>query len=456
MAFNTPSDGLPYLTKGLDAQVAANALLRAYANGTQPGPEMSKKAKASWIRFQRFARVLFARLAAESLASRITPTSVKVNADGDDDDEAVMPSRRALRHIWRRSRLDNVLADAILDVLIVGRGFLVAAVSDGRAIITFEDADHVYAVTDPLDPTKVTAAVKVWRDAVAGTDYARVWTLTARQDFSRTSHQSKSKALRSTSSGGWEPMGEPIEASGVPVAMLLNRGGESEFEHATDVLDRISLGILNRLLVVAYEGLKLRIVTGLNLDPDNPEDAKKAEALIDVSPGALMDLGDGADIKEFGGSDIRPLLEGVKDDIREFAGITSTPMSALIPDSANQSAEGARAALDAQILKARDRMRRLGPIIEGILLIAARMELGDDFAFDIELGWADPALSTPTEMTAAAVNAKAIGLPFIAIATRYLGFTQEEAEAMQTLREAESLLLSIATPAPPEAPAAAA
>ncbi|WP_314647588.1 phage portal protein [uncultured Microbacterium sp.] len=456
MAFTSPVEALPVLTKSLDTQAAENARLRAYADGTQPGPEMSKKTRASWARFQRFARVLFARLIAESLASRITPTSVKVNGAEEDDDASVKIATGRLRRIWRRSRLDIVLADAILDMLIVGRSFLITADTGGQAIITFEDADHVFAITDPLDPNRVTAAVKVWRDEVAGRDYARVWTGTARQDFSRSSNRTNSKAYRTTNSGGWEVMGDEVPADGVPVTMLLNRGGVSEFAYVTDLLDRISLGILNRLVVVAYQAFKLRYIKGLGLDPDDPEDVKKAEALLDVSPGALLDLGDDAELHEMATTDFRPLLEAVTDDIRELAGTTSTPMSALIPDSANQSAEGARAALDAQILKARDRRFRVGPSIEGSLLQCARIEMGADFGFDIEVVFADPSLATPSETTAAALNAKAVGVPFQTIAVKYLGFTPEDADAMQTQREDEAFMASLTelTPTPPAAAAA--
>ncbi|WP_409047057.1 phage portal protein [Microbacterium sp. HA-8] len=444
MGYSTPAEWLPYLTKGLDAQVTENSKLRAFAAGTQPGPEMSKKARASWIRFQRFASVVYARLIAESLSSRITPTAVVIGA-GDAADAGAKANA-----IWRRSRLDVVLADAVEDTLIVGRAFLCAAVdSFGRAIVTFEDADRTFAVADPLDPTTLRAAVKVWRDEVTGRDYARVWTLTGRQDFIRTSTRVNSKALRTTNSGGWEPLADEIVSDGVPLTMLVNRGSASEFGHVLNLLDRISLGILNRLVIVAYEAFKLRYIKGLGLDPDNPDDVAKAEALLDVSPGSILDLGDDAELHEMSSTDFRPLLEAVKDDIRELAAITSTPLSALIPDGANQSAEGALAAREAQILKALDRQRRFGPVIEGVLLKALRMELGATFDQDVEVSWMNPALSTANERTNAALQAKAVGVPFLTLATDYLGHTPEQAKAMQEAREDESLIASLAplTPA---------
>ena len=39
--------------------------------------------------------------------------------------------------------------------------------------------------------------------------------------------------------------------------------------------------------------------------------------------------------------DLTPMLTAVKDDWHELAGETHTPLSAMLPDAANQSASGA-------------------------------------------------------------------------------------------------------------------
>lgn len=438
----TPAEWLPILARRLDAQAAHNAPLRAYATGTQPGPQMTERTRKSWQKFQAKARVLYGALACETLAARIRATGVTVGTGEHEDAE-----ERA-RIIWRRNRLETVIADAILDSFIVGRAFFLnARDSFGRVRVTFESSDWMTVETDPLDELDVRAGLKVWRDGIAGTDHARVWLPGIRQDFVRPSTDDK-KHLRASNAGDWQPVGDPVESDPtVPITPLINRGGTGEFESATWLLDRISDTILQRLVVVAFQAARLRAVRNLPVDEADDETGETTSAsvdeLFDASPGALLDIGD-AEIWEGAVTDPRPILDAAKDDVREFASSTGTPVTALLPDSANQSAAGAAAPFEQQNLKARDRIARFGPVVEGVLLKALRSEYGPEFDQPVSVAFAEPELTTETERAAASVAAKADGVPWRVRMARYYGYSPDEIDAMEEALQDEALTASLA------------
>lgn len=442
----TPAEWLPILTKRLDEQAAEARRMRSQTDGTAPVPEMSKKTKKSWVSFQREADVLFAKIACESLAQRVRPVAVSVAADPGGDTEAEAEARR----IWRTSRLDVVLPDAIRDAFIVGRSFLLNARDGfGRARITFEPAELLYAELDPLDDTSVIAAVKVWRDSIAGYDFARVWLPGFRQDFARKSEERRGR-IRATNSGGWEPVTDVVASdASVPVTPLLNPDGRSEFADAIPLLNRIRRGILHRIVVIWFQAQRLRGIKNLPDQTDeagNPVEYSSLEDMFDAYPGALLDLGT-AEMWEGQVTDPTPLLTAVGHDVREFASSLSVPLPAMQADAVNQSAEGALAIREAQILKADDRRARFAPAIEGSLLKALRQKLGPLFDSTVDVTFAPAHLTTHSERAAAAVQAKAAGVPWRTIMTAYLGHTPDEVDRMQEERDDETLAQAAAAAA---------
>lgn len=127
----TPEEWLPILTERLDARLTRIALLRSYANGNPPLPEMGDNTRASWILFQKKAVTNYGGLAVEALANRITPNGITIGSD--DANTAVLTARR----IWRDNRMNITVAEAVRDYLVTSIGYLVNGVdSSGRAVIT--------------------------------------------------------------------------------------------------------------------------------------------------------------------------------------------------------------------------------------------------------------------------------------------------------------------------------
>lgn len=207
--------------------------------------------------------------------------------------------------------------------------------------------------------------------------------------------------------------------------VLENKDGVAEFEPHTDVIDRINLGKLQRLVTTAMQAFKVRALKG-GL-PSQDEDGNDIDwaKILEAAPGALLDLPEGIDVWESDATDIRPLLEGEKTDARDFAGVIRTPISVFIPSGENQSAEGAANAKEGEIQKAKDRIARASSPGEGALLEALRV-LGVDDGETIELLWMPPEHVSFTEKTQAATQAKAAGMSARWIKQNIMGMSPDE------------------------------
>lgn len=426
---STPEEWLPILAKRMDARAPKIAELRAYASGNAPMPEMGQNTRDAWKAFQKKARTNYAGLACQSLAGRIVPTGVAVGSSQKS------PAVLALRKVWRDNRLSVVFADAILNMLSVRYGYLITGIRDGEPIITSEPPEKVITAPDPAQPWRARAALLAWRDNDAEKDFAQVWVPGVRQRFSR-SVKTDSGTIRGTIAEGWELDGEPEMYDGpVPVFAMENQDGVAEFEPHIDVIDRINLGKLQRLVVTAYQAFRARAMKNL---PDTDDDGNEIDwaKRLDFAPGALIDLPEGIDIWESKEVDIRPLLDGEKTDARDFAAVMRTPIDVFIPEGQNQSAAGAENSHKGEIQKAKDRIHRCGAPMEAALLAALRILALDD-GDTIKVTFEPPEHVSLTEKAAAALAAKGSGRSQRWIDENIWGMSPDEIEAEETNRSRE-------------------
>lgn len=426
---STPEEWLPILAKRMDARAEKIAELRAYASGNAPMPEMGQNTRDAWKAFQKKARTNYAGLACQSLAGRIVPTGVAVGSSQKS------PAVLALRKVWRDNRLSVVFADAILNMLSVRYGYLITGMRDGEPIITSEPPEKVITAPDPAQPWRARAALLAWRDNDAEKDFAQVWVPGLRQRFSR-SVKTDSGTIRGTIAEGWELDGEPEVYGGpVPVFAMENQDGVAEFEPHIDVIDRINLGKLQRLVVTAYQAFRARAMKNL---PDTDDDGNEIDwaKRLDFAPGALIDLPEGIDIWESKEVDIRPLLDGEKTDARDFAAVMRTPIDVFIPEGQNQSAAGAENSHKGEIQKAKDRIHRCGAPMEAALLAALRILALDD-GDTIKVTFEPPEHVSLTEKAAAALAAKGSGRSQRWIDENIWGMSPDEIEAEETNRSRE-------------------
>lgn len=446
----TPDEWLPILTKRLDDERPRIDLLRSYANGDAPLPEGGPNIRAAWSAFQKKARTNLGELIIEALAERIICNALSVAGASSDDDAA--------RQIWSENRMAIALGDTIRDMLTVGIGYMVIGADGGRPVITSEKPEYMYAATDPLRPWVARAGVKVWRDVDAEQDYCYVWAGGVRQKYARPMYQNptaKARKLLTKATGGWEPSAEAENYTGLPpIVVFENHDGTGEYESHTDIIDRVNKDTLDRSVTIAMQAFRQRYLEGGLPKTDEEGNPIDYTAIFVPAPGALWDLPEGVTLKETQESaqSILAMLSAEKDDLRNLAAVTRTPLPMLVPEGANQSAAGSEFSKEGLITKSKDRIERIKPAGSEVMTRAMKI-VNSEFDSIVELGFADPTFVTFAEKHDANVKAKSGDVPWRRRMIDILGYSAQEVDGMQTELEEERLAAQLALPpAPPVAP----
>lgn len=360
MTEKTPAEWLPTLTKRMDDDMPRIKRLKQYVSGNAPLPEADKNTQEAWKRFQQQSRTNWGRMIRDAVADRIVPMYITVGGSHTS------PEAKRAQEIWRNNRMDSVFKEWARHGLTFAESYMTTW-SPNRAgdtpIITADSPETMCVATDPLQPWRVRAAMRTWRDLDEGKDFALVWIEGQRQQFSRPATFGSRKRLhKAVSSEDWDPVKEPVATKGpVPVTVWHNPDGEGEFEAHLDVINRINGGVMRRLTIEAMLAFKSRALR--SNDPKHPglpthdKDGNVIDwsSMLPFAPGALWNLPPGIDIWESTATDITPLLSGSKDDIRHLSASTATPLPMLMPDNANQTAKGASATESAYLSKCGDR-----------------------------------------------------------------------------------------------------
>lgn len=447
----TPEQWLPILTAELDSRQPQIAKDRRYASGKQDLPEMGENLRASWEKFQRKSLSNFGGLAVTSLCNRLRPLGVRVGESNDH------PALVTVRRIWRDNRLAVQIPEAVRDAEETGTGYLVTGRDDqGRAVITRERPEVFYADPDPLTPWRARAALKVWRDKRMGLDFAWVWANGVQQLFERKSLGESTKLL-AIAAGGWTPVAGaeyPYDGN-VPVVIFERPDGEGYVTPHHDLIDRITLGKLNRLVIAAYQAFRQRAIKpGANGEalPEKDADGNDIDwaDILEPAPGALWDLPVPIDIWESATTDMTPLLEGEKSDLREYGAMTGTPIAFLLPD--NQSATGAQQVPMQLVFQAYAEQDRFKPALDVALVRALEVEGVDLAGATLEALWVNPEYVTATERYAAAAQAKGAGLASRTIKRDVLAMSPDAIAQDEADGAADLLATAFLTGAPPAAP----
>lgn len=438
----TPEEWLPVLAKRLDAEYPRIARLRRYATGNSDLPEMGKNLKASWQAFQKKSRTDFGGLCVGALGNRIRYNGIAI---GGDQNHPALP---AARRIARDNRLATQFKAAIKDYLTTSYGYLVVSSDAGNAVVTREEPEMFYAATDAVRPWKAIATLKVWRDDETGRDYAKVVVPGKAAVFTRESKNVNGVKVFGAYSEDWALSAEQEFDGDVPCVVLRRDDKMGLFEPHMDVIDRINLGKLQRLVTTALQAFRqraLKSAAGSEGLQETDADGNDIDyrAMFEPAPGAMWELPEGLDIWESQQTDIRPMLEAEKADARDFAAVSRTPVSVFTPESANQSAEGAAAAKEQHVALAEDEIDNIKPALAVLMVYALRVqgvELGEDETLDVLFVPADRV--SMSEKYAAASQAKAAGESWDSIARNILGYSPEQIRQDALARAEEQLMLT--------------
>lgn len=351
------------LTRGLAERRKRIDVLQSWMDGTPPlpFPIENSKARESYERLQRVARLNLAELIVSSTLYRsqveTVQTSVDSSSDGDDVVNGLLLASDATSQFRQAMEWMLALSVSYLHVYQVGAGDGV----EGRLIA--EHPSEVFAEASPVDPSKNVAAVKVYRDDEGDRDVVVLY----RPGYQRTLVKYGRSVLPRSGRVGlgqfeWlDKDREDLPTREVPIYTLENRFGVGEFEKHLAHMQRINQTILQQMVIIALQAFKQRAIKGVpNADPKTGEPIDYSD-IFTADPGAIWLLPEVANVWESGQADITPILTAVKRDIEMLAVAAQAPLYALSSDAAQQSAESAALMREGQIFKAEDLQKRLTP-----------------------------------------------------------------------------------------------
>ena len=417
-------------------------LLADVYRGEPPLPVGADNVREMYAAFQRLARSNYAQLCVSAVSARMAPTGFKTALqDGQTGDKMAA-------QVWKRAGLAVIAADTHDMMLNLGEAYVIVGPVDdetGAPVVTVEDPRRVVSEPDPANPLRLRAVLKVMRDDIEGEDRAylylpgEIWVARRQAAYAA---RTVGVAGIAWSPKQWEWVPERSGRTGMtrlPVVRFVNKDGMGEYEAHLDLLFRINHQTLQRLVIATMQAFRQRAVMGLD-DVDEDGDPIDYSDLFVMDPAALWQLPDGAKMWESATVDLRPILDGVKADVTEFAAVTQTPMYMLQPSGVNQSAEGASAQKEGLLVKAQDRNDRTTMPWAQVMALSF-LQLGEPARADLsrlETLWASPARLSLSERADAASKA-ANDIPRRVRLIDIWGYSPERADELESEWDEEEL-----------------
>jgi hypothetical protein len=465
-------------------------------------PEVPQHAE-SWqaqvtIDVLNMGRANFAKLAVDSKLNRLKLEAFRpIEQPGDEEDPNDVdetPAQRSSRRIMARYKA--VFDEALLYASVMGAGYIWVGQPDpktGLPTVTAEDPRECITINDPVDRDRTIAALKMYRDEVTGYDYAIV---AIGEPYTPTPEEAgvpdpqpvgeRVRVARRKSSGAsmtqkfmhdawdWYDEGSkelPIKGRGVMVHRVHAPQGLGDFEPHLDLLARINNMIVDRLWISKFQVFRQRVLLDKG-DPNEVDDIPPGEGndveqlgdgerearkddeedILQADPGAVWRLPKGYEIWESTPTDLTPALLAVRDDIKEFAGVTFTPLYVFTPDAVQGSAEGAGLAREGQVYKAEAWQTATS---RAFLNAASDMlAVAGTPVEDLELKWMPAERHSLIQKAQAAQFAQAAGVPWEGRMEDFLQAPPETISRYKTMRRADMLVNGgvAETPAPLPAP----
>lgn len=369
-------------------------MLWSYYIGCPPLPAVATGYTDTFRDVLRKGRATYAPMAITPMLDRMelngVRTGVEDGVEGDDVAKRIMDYSNFAAAIKDAFMYLFVMSESYLMVIPAAEGSL-----DRTPLITAEDPRFCIGEPDPMNPNQLQAVLKLGYDPVEGKTVA--WLFHDGKQYKASGPSGTLSVQQGFSAASFDWDGPPVdlpELSGigkVPVVQLCNARGLGEFEPHLDLLDRINDAILQRIVITAYQSFKQRAVIGDLEGSQDDEDSDVEEidwnAVFSADPGALWRVPDGTTFWESNPADIGSLLTAIRDDVKEFAAVTSTPLHLITPDAANGSAEGAALMREGLVFKVKDRRARLNPRLVELWKMAFAFAGESDRTANIELLW---------------------------------------------------------------------
>ncbi len=451
----TPDFLLVQMIKDITAERSRYELLSLYVEGNPPKPRPPKSAVkgSTWTdefeRFQKAARTNLAELVVGAALDRTGIVGFRTAAAGDEEGDVEADK------MWDENDMDVLASKTLSDMYTFGKGYLLADPMVKRAKNFRPWQANVVrdSVGDPV------VGLNVEHRALENRDYAYLWQRdmddygvgTGQVYLHIAVRDRDNRARRGSLSESEVPLGtymhqrwhwwktEVLDLDYVPLIDFENREGVGEFERHIDVLDRINHMLLQRVVIATMQAFKQRAMMGKFPKYDEKGNVIDYDAMFPSDPASLWLLPEGAEMWESGVTNIQDILASVKDDVRDLAAVTRTPMTYFSPDSANGSAEGASLQREGYTNKIAERKKRT----EGrwrrfmSLMFEIKGDKERSKVNEIEVLWVSEPLSVAEKYSAAA-QAQAF-LPLKTIMREVLGFSPKQIRAAELERISQAL-----------------
>ncbi|OKI54513.1 phage portal protein [Micromonospora sp. CB01531] len=295
-----------------------------------------------------------------------------------------------------------------------GEGYLLVGPEDPETeepTITVEHPKLCHVFTDPVKPTRALAGIRVWKDVYLGQMVAVVYLADGRViAYVGPKNSETIAASVAFINGSFTQLKvQQNEINEVPLVRCQWRpDGKAEAEDAFEVQDRINLTILNRLIISKSQAYRQRWMTGGQI-----AQAKKGKKGVDAKP----PFDPGADtlwhvpapdakFGDFDQVDITQILNSVRDDVLDFAGITQLPAHYLMGRMANISGDTLTQAESGHKLRTQARQRSVGWALEKAMRLVFKYKGNLEKAkeLDAEVIWGDAEIRSLAEKADAAVK----------------------------------------------------
>jgi hypothetical protein len=416
----TPNEIRQQLTRKLALQrVAANTAGSYYA-GTQAlqflDPEIARMTAGRL----KTLNVNFARLAIDSLESRIQVSAFATTPGGAADPE--------LWKIWQASNMDEQSQLAHLDALIFGRAYFMAgANSDGSPRLSAESSLQCAVHRDPIT-REITAALKQWRDD-DGFTHAYLMTPNEVSEYVSTSSLSLDPLFTGQPSNLGDAFTlvrtEPNPLGVVPFVALVNRprlqtpDGESELTDIMPLIDGIAKLSTDLMVSAEYSASPRRYVTGIA--PTDATQAQMDEVADQIKKrwerahAAKFLIAPNADTRfgQFDTPSLSNYISSIEMLSSQIAAIASLPPQYLsLLNSAPTSADAIRASESRLTAKVKRRTQTWSGAYEELMRLAVLIRDGqtDPRLQDMETLWVSAETSTLAQTADAETKLYAAGV----------------------------------------------
>lgn len=453
--------------------------LRKYREGDAPVPdEASGAQRAAYRSFVNMSRLNMTDLIVGAKANRQKAVGFRTAAANDEtgDLNAMATWKRSHMAVGSRQLFNDAghYGDAFLTVY--GTEFPGEGGKIDDPFMVPSNAWSTWTRDDPRRPWLGMAGIEVGWDPVSGMDTITLYRVPepgrggyttvriAYREVKKSTIPTDGSIWRMTNDWQWAGPPSPLNwTNRLPIVRYSTLDRRGFYEGHLDTIDRINDTIKQRTTITAMQAFRQRAVKG-DLPQVYPEGHEREGEPIDYNeifkagPAALWLLPQDADIWESTPTDITAIITAAKDDMKNLAAVTATPLYVLSPDAASGSAEGASLARETLTFSveelndiASDALAEAHSLAFQAARDSARAEVSE-----IETIWASIDRASIIDRASAASQAKAGGMTQQMVDEKIFGLTPAEQRlAAQQREDADLLSLTAGASVVPAAPAAA-